>query len=230
MRVSEQLKASGKVTRGRIAVAIGDVTKEVADSLGLGRARGALVGSVEPGGPAEKAGIEAGDIILKFNGRDIEKASDLPRMVGDTKPGTRVPLQVWRKGQTRDVSVTVTELEPDNARAVARRGDKRGGSADEAAPAAKPNALGLIVTDIAETKLKELKVKSGVEVEAADGPAARAGIRPGDIILRLGDADVTNARQFNDMVKALDKNKMAAVFVRRGDATQVLTLRPSQAR
>ncbi|MNQ90039.1 putative periplasmic serine endoprotease DegP-like precursor [compost metagenome] len=230
MRVSEQLKASGKVTRGRIAVAIGDVTKEVADSLGLGRARGALVGSVEPGGPAEKAGIEAGDIILKFNGRDIEKASDLPRMVGDTKPGTRVPLQVWRKGQTRDVSVTVTELEPDNARAVARRGDKRGGSVDEAAPAAKPNALGLIVTDIAETKLKELKVKSGVEVEAADGPAARAGIRPGDIILRLGDADVTNARQFNDMVKALDKNKMAAVFVRRGDATQVLTLRPSQAR
>lgn len=230
MRVSEQLKLSGKVTRGRIAVAIGDVTKEVADSLGLGRARGALVGSVEPGGPAEKAGIEAGDIILKFNGRDIEKASDLPRMVGDTKPGTRVPLQVWRKGQTRDVSVTVTELEPDNARAVARRGDKRGGSADEAAPASKPNALGLVVTDIAETKLKELKVKSGVEVETADGPAARAGIRPGDIILRLGDADVNNARQFNDMVKALDKNKMAAVFVRRGDATQVLTLRPSQAR
>lgn len=229
MRVSEQLKTAGKVTRGRIAVAIGDVTKEVADSLGLGRARGALVGSVEPGGPAEKAGIEAGDIILKFNGRDIEKASDLPRMVGDTKPGTRVPLQLWRKGQARDVSITVAELEPD-AKAVARRGDKRGGSADEAAPAAKPNSLGLIVNDLSETRLKELKVKSGVEVESADGSAARAGIRPGDIILRLGDTDVTGARQFNDLVKGLDKNKMAAVFVRRGDATQVLTLRPSQAR
>ena len=233
MRVTEQLKVSGKVTRGRIAVAIGDVTKEVADSLGLGRARGALVGSVEPGGPAEKAGIEAGDIILKFNGRDIEKASDLPRMVGDTKPGTRAPLQVWRKGQTREVQITVAELEPDNAKAVARKGDRRGNgssSGEEQQQAPKPNALGLIVNDLPEARLRELKVKSGVEVDTADGPAARAGIRPGDIILRLGDTDVTGARQFNDMVKGLDKNKMAAVFVRRGDATQVLTLRPGQTR
>ncbi|WP_404991454.1 DegQ family serine endoprotease [Cupriavidus pauculus] len=226
MRVSEQLKASGKVTRGRIAVAIGDVTKEVADSLGLGRARGALVGSVEPGGPAEKAGIEAGDIILKFNGRDIEKASDLPRMVGDTKPGTRVPLQVWRKGQTREVPITVTELEPDSAKTVARKGERRGNGNEEQQQASKPNALGLIVNDLSEARLRELKVKSGVEVDTADGPAARAGIRPGDIILRVGDTDITGARQFNELVKSLDKSKMAAVFVRRGDATQVLTLRP----
>ncbi|SDO64264.1 serine protease Do [Ralstonia sp. 25mfcol4.1] len=230
MRVTEQLKANGKVTRGRIAVAISDVSKEAADSLGLGRARGALVGSVEPGGPAEKAGIEAGDIILKFNGRDIEKASDLPRMVGDTKPGTRVPLQVWRKGQTREVQITVAELEPDNAKVAARKGDRKGNSGGEDQPSAKPNALGLVVNDIPEARLRELKVKSGVEVDTADGPAARAGIRPGDIILRLGDTDVTGARQFNDLVKSLDKNRMAAVFVRRGDATQVLTLRPSQSR
>ncbi|CAN7415167.1 peptidase Do [compost metagenome] len=223
MRVSEQLKASGRVTRGRIAVAIGDVTKEVADSLGLGRARGALVGSVEPGGPAEKAGIEAGDIILKFNGRDIERASDLPRMVGETKPGTRVPLQLWRKGATRDVTITVTELEPDG-KAKSRSGATP--KDDSAAQAGKPNALGLVVNDLPEARLKELKLKSGVEVEVADGPALRAGIRPGDIILRLGDTDVTNARQFNELVRSLDKNRIAAVFVRRGDATQVLTLRP----
>ncbi len=223
MRVSEQLKTSGRVTRGRIAVAIGDVTKEVADSLGLGRARGALVGSVEPGGPAEKAGIEAGDIILKFNGRDIERASDLPRMVGETKPGTRVPLQLWRKGATRDVTITVTELEPDG-KAKARSGATP--KDDSAAQAGKPNALGLVVNDLPEARLKELKLKSGVEVEVADGPALRAGIRPGDIILRLGDTDVTNARQFNELVRSLDKNRIAAVFVRRGDATQVLTLRP----
>lgn len=222
MRVTEQLKATGKVTRGRIAVAIGDVTKEVADSLGLGRARGALVGSVEPGGPAEKAGIEAGDIILKFNGRDIEKASDLPRMVGDIKPGTRVPLQLWRKGATREVSITVAELDADAK--VKTRGN--GSRDDSTPPAAKPNALGLIVNEIPDAKLKELKIKSGVEVEQADGPAMRAGIRPGDIILRLGDSDVTSPKQFNELVKGLDKAKIAAVFVRRGDATQVLTLRP----
>ncbi|WP_441641063.1 DegQ family serine endoprotease [Cupriavidus sp. YAF13] len=222
LRVTEQLKATGKVTRGRIAVAIGDVTKEVADSLGLGRARGALVGSVEPGGPAEKAGIEAGDIILKFNGRDIEKASDLPRMVGDIKPGTRVPLQLWRKGATREVSITVAELDAD-AKVKARGTGPRD---DNAPPAAKPNALGLIVNEIPDAKLKELKIKSGVEVEQADGPAMRAGIRQGDIILRLGDSDVTSPKQFNELVKALDKAKIAAVFVRRGDATQVLTLRP----
>ncbi|MCO4863495.1 DegQ family serine endoprotease [Cupriavidus sp. WGlv3] len=226
MRVSEQLKSSGRVTRGRIAVAIGDVTKEVADSLGLGRARGALVGSVEPGGPAEKAGIEAGDIILKFNGRDIERASDLPRMVGETKPGTRVPLQLWRKGATREVSITVTELEPDG-KARARSG---AAPKDDSAPqAGKPNALGLVVSDLPEARLKELKLKSGVEVEVADGPALRAGIRPGDIILRLGDTDVANARQFNELVRGLDKSRIAAVFVRRGDATQVLTLRPGAA-
>jgi len=223
MRVTEQLKANGKVTRGRIAVAIGDVTKEVADSLGLGRARGALVGSVEPGGPAEKAGIEAGDIILKFNGRDIEKASDLPRMVGDIKPGTRVPLQLWRKGATRDVNITVAELDADT-KVKARNGNAP--RDDGTAQAAKPNALGLIVNEIPDAKLKELKIKSGVEVEQADGPAQRAGIRPGDIILRLGDSDVTSPRQFNELVKGLDKGKIAAVFVRRGDATQVLTLRP----
>jgi len=223
MRVTDQLKATGKVVRGRIAVAIGDVTKEVADSLGLGRARGALVGSVEPGGPAEKAGIEAGDILLKFNGRDIEKASDLPRMVGDTKPGTRVPMQLWRKGATRDVSITVTELDSDVKQASRSGGSQRG---DDGAAAPRPNALGLVVGDLADTRLKDLKLKSGVEVEQSDGPAARAGIRQGDIILRLGDTDVTGARQFNELVKGLDKSKAAALFVRRGDATQVLTLRP----
>lgn len=223
LRVADQLKATGKVTRGRIAVAIGDVTKEVADSLGLGRARGALVGSVEPGGPAEKAGIEAGDIILKFNGRDIERASDLPRLVGETKPGTRANIQLWRKGATRDVTIVVAELEPD-AKPQPRAGTTPG---DDGAGGVKPNALGLVVGDLSEARLRELKVRSGVEVQAAEGAAARAGIRPGDIILRLGDTDVTSARQFNELVRGLDKSKMAAVFVRRGDATQVLTLRPN---
>ena len=99
MRVADQLKTSGKVVRGRIAVAIGEVTKDVADSLGLAKAQGALVSSVESGGPADKAGVQPGDIILKFNGQNVETATDLPRMVGDTKPGTKTTLTIWRKGR-----------------------------------------------------------------------------------------------------------------------------------
>ncbi|HVL09931.1 MAG TPA: DegQ family serine endoprotease [Burkholderiaceae bacterium] len=219
MRVADQLKASGRVTRGRIAVAIGDVTKEQAESLGLTRARGALVGSVEAGGPAEKAGIEAGDIILRFNGRDIERASDLPRLVGDTKPGSRVPIQVWRKGATRDMSITVAEL-PNDARASR---DSEGGA--DKTPVQKVDAMGLAVKDLSAARQAELKLKSGIEVERAEGPAARAGIRQGDVILRVGDTDIRDSRQFEAVVRALDKSKTHAVFVRRGEATQVLTVR-----
>lgn len=227
MRVAEQLKTQGRVTRGRIGVAIDNVPKDAAESLGLGRARGAYVGNVESGGPADKAGIEAGDIVLKFNGRDVEKAGDLQRQVGESKPGTRATVQVWRKGATRDLTVTVAELQPDIK--VAQRG--KGGQSDNGQPGAgKQNALGLVVADLSEGAQREFKTKAGVEVQVADGPAARAGIRPGDVILRVGDTDVTSAKQFNDVVGRLDKSRMVAVFVRRGDATQVVTMRPSTAR
>jgi serine protease Do len=227
MRVAEQLKAQGRVTRGRIGVAIDNVPKDAAESLGLGRARGAYVGNVESGGPADKAGIEAGDIVLKFNGRDVEKAGDLQRQVGETKPGTRATVQVWRKGTTRDLTVTVAELQPDTK--VAQRG--KGGQPDGGqAGAGKVNALGLVVADLSEGAPRDSKAKGGVEVQVSDGPAARAGIRPGDVILRVGDTDITSAKQFGDVVNKLDKSRMVAVFVRRGDATQVVTMRPSTAR
>jgi serine protease Do len=121
MRVSDQLRASGKVTRGRIGVQIGEVTKDVAESLGLTRVQGALVQRVEPGGPAEKGGVEAGDVILKFNGAAIERASDLPRMVGSVKPGTRSTVTVWRKGAVRELALTITELEPEKWRKRTRK-------------------------------------------------------------------------------------------------------------
>ncbi|MHA6881228.1 DegQ family serine endoprotease [Ralstonia pseudosolanacearum] len=227
MRVAEQLKTQGRVTRGRIGVAIDNVPKDAAESLGLGRARGAYVGNVESGGPADKAGIEAGDIVLKFNGRDVEKAGDLQRQVGETKPGTRATVQVWRKGATRDLTVMVAELQPDTK--VAQRG--KGGQSDNGQPGAgKQNALGLVVADLSEGAQREFKTKAGVEVQVADGPAARAGIRQGDVILRVGDTDITSAKQFNDVVGRLDKSRMVAVFVRRGDGTQVVTMRPSAAR
>jgi serine protease Do len=219
MRVAEQLKATGKVTRGRIAVAIGEVTKDVADSLGLPSAEGALVSSVEPGGPADKAGVQPGDIILKFNGHSVDTATDLPRMVGDTKPGTRATITVWRKGQTRDLPITIAEMQPDK---TAKTDEKQ-------APAPKQratNSLGVAVSDIPADQQKTLKVHGGVQVDQVDGPAARAGLAKGDLILRVGDTDIASAKQFDEVTAHLDSQKMVALLVRRGDNTQFVPLRP----
>jgi len=182
MRVSEQLRASGRVTRGRIGVQIDQVSKDVAESIGLGKPQGALVRGVESGSPADKAGVEAGDIITRFDGRAIEKASDLPRLVGNTKPGTRSALTVFRRGQTRDLSITIAELEPEQ---VARRPAARGSAPPKAGEAAQ--ALGLTVAELTETQKKELKVRHGVRVEAASDAGARAGLREGDVILSIGN-------------------------------------------
>ena len=217
MRVSDQLKTTGRVTRGRIGVQIGEVTKDVSDSLGMTRPLGAFVSRVEPAGPAEKAGVEAGDIIIKFNGVSIEKASDLPRMVGNIKPGTKSVLTVWRKGAGRDLSLVVTELEPEKS---AKREDKK------QKPEASANVLGLVVSDLNEAQKKELKIDGGVLVETAEGAAARAGFRTGDIALRLNDVDIKDVKQFNALVGKLEAKKVVRLLVRRGDSSQFLLVRP----
>ncbi|MBP0596856.1 DegQ family serine endoprotease [Herbaspirillum sp. LeCh32-8] len=217
LRVADQLKSSGRVTRGRIGVQIGEVTKDVAESLGLARAQGALVQRVEPDGPAAKAGLEAGDIIQKYNGAAIERPSDLPRMVGATKPGSKATVTVWRKGSARDVSVTVVELEADKPKQAEEK---------KAKPDNAPNSLGLIVSDLSDAQKKELKVDNGVLVESAIGAAAAAGIRPGDVVQRVNEVDVKDAKQFAQLVAKLDPKKRAAVLVRRGDSSQFVPLRP----
>lgn len=217
MRVSDQLRASGKVTRGRIGVQIGEVTKDVAESLGLARNQGALVQRVEAGGPAEKGGVEAGDVILKFNGAAIERASDLPRMVGSTKPGTRSIVTVWRKGAMRDLSLTITELEQEK---VAAKVEKKA-KVEQVA-----NTLGLIVGDLTAAQVKELKIDGGVIVESAEGSAARAGLRTGDILLRVNNTDIKDVRQFNALVAKLDVKKTTLLLVRRGDSSQFVTVKP----
>jgi serine protease Do len=219
LRVADQLKAGGRVTRGRIGVQIGEVTKEVAESLGLAKAQGALVSRVETASPAEKAGIEAGDIIQKFNGVIIDRPNDLPRMVGSIKPGSRATVTIWRKGASKDVAMTVAEVEPDK---VAKADDNSGSKSEPSA-----NALGLAVSDLTDAQKKELKVDGGVLVESAEGNAARVGIRPGDTIQRLNNTDIRDAKQFNSLVAKLDQKKMAVVLVRRGDSSQFVPLRPT---
>jgi len=217
MRVGEQLRATGRVTRGRIGVQIGPVTREVAEALGLTRPQGALVSRVELGLPAERAGVEPGDVIVRFDGRAIERESDLPRLVGATKPGSRVTIQVWRRGKTVDLPITVAEMEPD---APPRRPDQPA----RAVPAA--NALGLSVSDVPAERLKELRLRSAVLVDAVDGAAARVGLRPGDLIVALNNVEVSTARQFNEAVARLDPKRNVLLLVRRGEQSNFVVVRP----
>jgi len=225
MRVAEQIRTSGRVTRGRIGVGIAEVTKDVAEPLGLPRAAGALVRNVESGGPAEKGGIEVGDIILRFDGKPIERSTDLPRMVGNTKPGSRVALTVWRKGANRELTVTVAEMAPEQTARTGPNGN-RPAPAPGAGAAPQSNALGLVVADIPEDRRNALRIKGGVLVEGADGAAARAGLRAGDVILSLNNQDVTGAKQFNEAVAKLDRTKTHIMLVRRGESAQYVPVRP----
>ena len=220
MRVSEQLRASGRVTRGRIGVQIGQVTRDVAESLGLGKQQGALVTGVEAGSPAEKAGIEAGDIITRFDGKAIEKIADLPRMVGNTKPGTKSTVTVFRRGSTRDLSIQIAEIEPDKS--ALKTSDK------EAKPKSSSAAqqLGLTVSDLTDAQKKELKLRGGVRVDTATESAARAGLREGDVILAIANAEVAGVKDFEAALSKADKSKPINVLFRRGEWAQYALIRP----
>ena len=222
-RVADQLRAGGRVVRGRIGVTIAPVTKEVAESIGLGKPAGALVRGAESGGPADKAGIEAGDIITKVDGKAIEKSGDLPRMVGATKPGTKTVLQVFRRGGYKDVAVTVAEFEPD---APTRVSQADAGAA--AAAAAGKTALGLTVSELTDAAKRELKLRSGVKVDSVDGAAARAGLREGDVILALDNTEVADLKQFLAVAAKAEKARAVSVMVRRGEWVNYLVIRPTR--
>ena len=221
VRVSDQLRATGKVTRGRIGVQIGQVTKEVAESIGLGKPRGALVSAVEPDSPAAKAGVEAGDIIIKFDGKDLDKVADLPRIVGNTKPGTKSSITVFRRGQTRDLSIVIAEIEPEET-ATASSGSK---PSSEATATAKH--LGLAVGELSEAQKKALALKGGVRITSAADAAARAGLREGDVVLAIANVEVPNVKAFEAVLSKLDKTKPVNLLVRRGEWTQYVIVRPS---
>ena len=222
VRVSEQLRVSGRVTRGRIGVQIDQVTKEVAESIGPGKAQGALVRAVEPGAPADKAGVEAGDIIVKFEGKVVDKSSDLPRMVGATKPGTRSALTVFRRGSYKDLTVTVAEIEADKPARKANEPEER------AKTPSTGQALGMSVSDLTEAQKKELKLKGGVRVDAAVEAAARAGLREGDVLVAIANVEINSVKEFEAAVAKIDKSKAVNVLFRRGEWAQYAVIRPGR--
>jgi serine protease Do len=219
MRVSDQLRTNGRVIRGRIGVRIDAVSKEVAESIGLGKPTGALIRGVEAAGPAEKAGLEAGDIITRVDGKVVEKPGDLQRSIGAIKPGSKSTLQVFRRGAYKDVVVGVTELEADKV---------SGEAAGEAAPAAPTQSRwGLAVSNLSAAQRTELRVKGGVKVDTADGAGARAGIKAGDIIMAINNQDITDVKQFTALAAKLDKSKRVTMLVRRGDWVDYVVLTPA---
>ena len=217
--VADQLMKTGKVTRGRIGVGIQNVSRDLADSLGLGKAEGAAVSNVEDGSPASKAGLEVGDVIMKIDGRPVEGSADLSRTIRALKPGSKVNLNVWRGGKSRDIAVTIAEFKDEEGTKLA---SAKGGKKE----AAKTDKLGLAVKEVSAEQRKALKVTGGVAVEAADGAALAAGVGPGDVILRVNNVDVANVKTFNEAVAKLDAKKPVALLIRDENGTRFITFRP----
>jgi serine protease Do len=213
MEVVDQLKSGGKVSRGWLGVVIQEVTADLAESFGLDRPRGALVAQVQEDSPASKAGLQASDVILTFDGKAVENSGDLPRMVGLAKPGTRIPVEVWRKGKVQQLSVVLGEL-PAEKQVAGESGKSfsRGG---------------LALSELGEDQRRALGIDHGVLVEDATGDAARAGIRTGDVILAVNNTKVASVAAFRKAIAGVSVGKSAAILVRRGDGSLYIPLKIS---
>jgi len=222
MEIQNQLRASGKVSRGRLGVVIQEVSKELAESLALSKPMGAVVNAVEKGGPAEKAGLEPGDVILKFDGKAINSSADLPRLVGATKPGTRSTVQLWRKGATREIAVTVGEMTEDK---VASSRPTRGGKPAEQ----QANRLGLVVSELTAEQKRELKMSSGLLIQDVRGANARADLRAGDILIALiskgATTEISTVEQLNKLLAQFEKGSNITLLIRRGDMQTFVTIK-----
>jgi serine protease Do len=221
MNVANQIKDKGRVTRGRIGVQIQEVSKETAEAFGLAKPAGALVNSVEKGGPADKAGVEAGDIITKVDGREVKNSAELPRIITVVRPGSKVTLSIWRKGAARDIAVTVAEMKED-----APAAQKRPGPAPK--EKAKPNRMGLVLSDLTDEQKKELEVKNGVLIEDITG-GVRGNVQAGDVILAIVNrgqsTEVRSAEQLNGVLAKLEKGASVTLRLKRGEQEFFSTLR-----
>lgn len=218
--VSNQLKANGKITRGWLGIAIQEITKELAESFSMKNTNGALVAGVEKNGPADKGGLEAGDVITKFDGKPIGVSSDLPRVVGSTKPGKIAAVEILRKGSAKTLNIGVGEMPSDGS--------------ETATPSTKPNGkveankIGLTLKELTVQQKKKLNGKNGLLVVESVGAAAQAGIRRGDVILGLNNSESQSVEQFNKQINAVAAGKTVAVLVQRGEATLYVPIKVSK--
>ena len=216
MEVANQLRASGKVTRGRIGVVIQEVTSELAESFGLSKAVGALISSVEKGGAADKAGIQASDVILKFDGKVVATSRDLPRMVASTPPGTKVVVNLWRKGANKEVSLTVAEMPGDGKVARVSKGDAAGEQIAR---------LGIGVAELTEDQKKQLEVEGGLLIEEVRGVNVRGELQRGDIILALANTPIASIKQLNNVLKTVAKGERVPLLIRRGEVDTFISIK-----
>ena len=223
MSAVQQLQATGKVSRGVLGVRIQEVTGQLVNAMGLSRTGGALVAEVEPGSAAAKAGVKAGDLITAFNGAEIVSSSDLPPLVGSLPPGSRAKLSLRRDGKVLEVPVVLDNLADSTTAATVLP------TAGKEHVANGSESLGLAVQEIAPAQRKTMKLEAGQGVLVAHvvGDAARrAGVQPGDVVLRVGNHEIDNIAAFSAAAAQTKPGDTLMLLVRRNEQTQFIALGP----
>jgi len=215
MDIGNQLRATGKVSRGWLGVVIQAVSSELAETFALSKPTGALIASVQQGGPADKAGLQASDVVLKFDGKAVQSSSELPRLVGPTRPGSKVAVEIWRRGAAKDINVVVGEMPADKVALAPAKESGRVGK------------LGLALSELTPQQKRQLGIAGGVLVEDVNGTAARAGIRRGDVILAFNNREISSAEQLGELLARADGGRNVALLVRRGANALYIPLRIS---
>ncbi len=219
-QVVDQLRSSGSVTRGRIGVTIQELTRELAESFGLTQPDGALISSVEKGGPADKAGFEVSDVILKFDGKAVTNSADLPRIVGATRPGSKVVAEVWRKGVAKQLTVLIAKMPSEDQQQTQSGGNQESTAGKLIA------RLGIAVSEPSREQLSELKTGNGLMVEQVKGQAARSiGLQRGDVLLAIGNVPLRSVNQLEEIIKQVPKGRNVALLVRRGEVTSYVAIK-----
>jgi serine protease Do len=221
MNVANQLRTTGKVTRGRMGVTIQEVTRDLADSFGMSEPTGALVSNVEKGGPADKAGIQVSDVILKFDGKNVNSSFDLPRIVAGTHPGRKVTVELWRKGAKKDVTLVVGVLPEENNGSASNNG----GAGGQQPTGESVTRMGLWLDALTDAQKHELDLNYGLVVVDAKGAAERAGLHRGDVLLAIGNVDLHSVRELNNVLKKIPNGRNVALLVRRGDNASYVAIK-----